>query len=151
MTTASVGPLTIRLVAARDLAVIRAIDAAAFPRPRWRDDVDLDRPDRLHLVACADERVVGFASARVAPGRAEILTVAVDPDHRRRGAGRALVTGLVRALAGRGAEEVTLEVRVGNHAARDLYREVGFVTVGRRPRYYPDGEDALVMWKRGMP
>ena len=46
----------------------------------------------------------------------------------------------------RGAEHLTLEVRPSNTAAIDLYRRFGFVAAGTRLRYYPDGEDATVMW-----
>jgi len=62
---------------------------------------------------------------------------------RRRGLGRAL---LARALADEtGVEKVFLEVREGSRAARAFYEACGFVAVGRRRRYYADGEDAILM------
>jgi ribosomal-protein-alanine N-acetyltransferase len=46
------------------------------------------------------------------------------------------------------AEEIYLEVRLSNQPARTFYRGLGFTEAGRRPGYYLDGEDALVMVKK---
>ena len=142
-------PMTVGVMRPDDLGPVAGIDARCTPQTGWPtpDEVDLGRADRCYLVARRGEAVVGFAGALLAPGAGQILTVAVDPAHRRRGIGRELVTALVGLVRGRGAQEVSLEVRAGNHAARGLYRDLGFVAVGTRERYYPDGEDALVMRK----
>lgn len=91
----------------------------------------------------------GFALGRVAGPEAELLTLAVAPDARRRGLGAALLARLCRAAADAGAEEMLLEVAEPNVAARALYARAGFAEVGRRPRYYTrtgcPGIDALVL------
>lgn len=74
-----------------------------------------------------------------------LLNVAVRPEYRRRGLARRLL-GAMLALGRRaGAEAVFLEVRAANEPAQALYRSLGFVAVGRRPDYYEDGEDAVLM------
>jgi [ribosomal protein S18]-alanine N-acetyltransferase len=76
---------------------------------------------------------------------AEVHTIAVDPDHRRRGVGGVLLAGLLEALAAREVATVHLEVRADNDAALALYAAHGFVRVGLRPAYYADGTDALLL------
>lgn len=75
-----------------------------------------------------------------------IVTLATHPDYRRQGLSTRLLLLMVDECRGRGARLVTLEVRVSNHAAQQLYAGLGFVEVGRRRAYYHDnGEDALLM------
>ena len=77
---------------------------------------------------------------------AHITTFAVDPRWRRRGVGERLLLALLDLSLARGAREATLEVRLSNMPARQLYEKYGFRPVGIRPRYYSDnGEDALIM------
>ena len=77
---------------------------------------------------------------------AQVLTLGVDPGHRRRGFGAALLADLMRIARERGATAVVLEVRSGDDGAQRLYRRAGFVPIGLRRGYYARaGEDALVM------
>jgi ribosomal-protein-alanine N-acetyltransferase len=77
---------------------------------------------------------------------AHITTFGVHPAWRRQGVGRRLMLRLVDLSAELGALRMTLEVRVSNTAAQELYRSFGFTIAGTRVRYYTDdGEDAFVM------
>lgn len=91
----------------------------------------------------------GFLLGRVVAGEAELLTLAVHPDQRRAGQGRALVQAFLAEARARGAESAFLEVAEANSAARALYAACGFAPAGRRRGYYqrPDGtaEDALIL------
>jgi [ribosomal protein S18]-alanine N-acetyltransferase len=78
----------------------------------------------------------GFVLARSAAVEAEILTIVVRPDRRRRGLGRELLRFQLGRLASCGVEEVFLEVDESNAAARSLYEQLGFSPVGARPAYY---------------
>jgi ribosomal protein S18 acetylase RimI-like enzyme len=92
--------------------------------------------------------VPGMAFARwscvPAAGEAELLRIAVDPAHRGRGLGRLLLETCQRDLDAEGLVHLFLEVRVSNAAAIQLYRACGWTPCGRRPGYYPDGEDAAL-------
>lgn len=92
-----------------------------------------------------EDRPSGMALVRVAADEAELLTIGVIPDARRQGIADRLMTESVASAAARGAVRLFLEVSVTNAPALALYRAGGFVEVGRRRRYYPDGSDALVM------
>jgi ribosomal-protein-alanine N-acetyltransferase len=92
--------------------------------------------------------VVGAALGVLLVDEAHVVDVAVATPHRRRGIGAALVSRLDADLRARGATATTLEVRPSNTAALALYARLGFVAEGRRPRYYPDGEDAVLCWRR---
>lgn len=90
--------------------------------------------------------IIGYVVAREAAGTGEILNLAVAPSHRRAGVARALLEAGLAALKRRQVDEVFLEVRVSNEAAQSLYRDAGFLPVGRRRSYYRNPvEDALVL------
>lgn len=95
----------------------------------------------------------GFVMAWAAAGDAELLTVAVVPEARRRGVGASLVTSAGVAALVRGAASMHLEVAEDNTAARALYAKLGYEEAGRRHAYYA-GEggsvDAIVM-RRTLP
>ncbi len=79
-------------------------------------------------------------------GEAHISTLAVHPEHRRRGLGELMLLHILDQASELGSEFVTLEVRMSNRAAQELYDKYGFRGVGRRRRYYTDNaEDALLM------
>lgn len=101
-------------------------------------------------LAREDETVVGFALARLVGGEAELLLLAVGRSSQRRGVGQMLLDRFGAVATSKGAEQLHLEVREGNHAV-SLYRRNGYREVGRRRNYYSgrDGQlfDALTLAK----
>lgn len=101
-----------------------------------------------HYIAARDEgRLIGYAGisrlGRIPPFEYEVHTIGVDPDYQGRGIGRLLLDDLLD-FAKKG--EVFLEVRTDNEPAINLYKSVGFATVGVRKRYYKvSGADAYTM------
>lgn len=92
----------------------------------------------------------GFALGRATLDEAELLTLAVDPDHQRQGHGHTLLAVFEARASRRGCKHAFLEVSAGNAAARRLYQASGWVEIGRRPAYYrtENGrEDAILMQK----
>jgi len=93
-----------------------------------------------------DHRLLGTGGLLTIGDTAQILTVGVLPPARRRGVGRLLVRALVAEARRRRADEVLLEVREDNEAARRLYAGEGFAVLGRRRGYYEQGKvDAVTM------
>ena len=91
--------------------------------------------------------IVGFAGLWLMVDEAHITTIAMHPNYRRQGLGEFMLVNLIDIAYSIGAKWVTLEVRVTNHTAQNLYRKYGFREAGLRHRYYSDNqEDALIMW-----
>lgn len=139
---------SVRPLGPGDVAAAVALAASAPEAPRWSRN-DYERAARGEFdawVAASVEGLIGFVVGRRLADEMEILNLAVEQAHRRRGvASRLLQTALGFGRA-RGAKRVCLEVRQSNAAAIAFYRRQGFVATGRRPRYYSDPpEDALVL------
>ena len=136
-----------------DLKTMCAIERASFPTP-WSERLiagELRQPDATYLVATQDGEVAGFVGLWHVLGEGHICTLAVDPQHRRRGLGELLALAALRHAIEIGADVVHLEYRVGNDAAARLYDKLGFERVGVRERYYSDtGEDAVLARIDGM-
>jgi len=116
-------------------------------RRRWNERLSKD--EGVHLVAEADGVVVGQASLDRAAYGVAYLGMLVDRHWRRQGVGTALLLAAVDAARDRGCHKVALQVWPHNHAARDLYRKIGFEDEGRLRAHYRrrNGElwDAVVM------
>lgn len=133
------------------LDAVAAIEAASTPDPWSRElfagELDLSEEVRTWVVAVEETGgVLGFAGMMFVAEEAHVMNIAVRPDRRRLGLGERMLAELVARAHRRGIDALTLEVRVSNEPARALYRRFGFVEAGRRPRYYGDGEDALILW-----
>jgi ribosomal-protein-alanine acetyltransferase len=106
-------------------------------------------PGLLSLVIQEGDQVMGFLVGRqIVPNDAEweIENVAVSGPARRRGLGSHLLGEFLRLVRERGCQDVFLEVRESNQAARMLYEKWAFVQTGRRKAYYQDPcEDALIL------
>ncbi|NJL48125.1 MAG: ribosomal protein S18-alanine N-acetyltransferase [Leptolyngbyaceae cyanobacterium SM2_5_2] len=81
---------------------------------------------------------------------AHITVLGIDPRYQRRGLGRWLLIQLLEEACQRGLTRATLEVRPSNPVALHLYQSFGFEVLGHRKRYYPDGEDALILWQNSL-
>ena len=120
------------------------LHAAAFPVPeRWSAAAFATQLALPGVFGLLDERG-GFALARVIADEAELLTIAVHPEARRLGLGRALLKAVLAEAARCGAETVFLEVAKANAPARALYAGLAFAPVGHRSGYYAS-DDALVL------
>jgi len=142
--------MTLRFAEASDVETLHALHAAAFDAP-W-PAAEIERLMRImggFAVLAEDAAPQGFILTRTVADEAEILTLAVAPDARRRGIGRALVEAAAQEAARRGARSFFLEVAEDNPAALALYEDVGFQAVGLRRAYYArpgaPPADALVL------
>ncbi|MBI4349380.1 MAG: ribosomal protein S18-alanine N-acetyltransferase [Elusimicrobia bacterium] len=131
-----------------DIDGLLALQAAWPGLPKWSRThlVETMSGGRERLwVAEEDGQAAGFGALRVVPPEAEITLVVVEPGRVRRGLGRAILSRLHEAAREAGCSLVGLEVSATNRSAIALYESAGYRVVGRRPKYYHDGSDALLM------
>ena len=132
------------------IAQIAALEKRCFSDPWSEASVrsELSNPLSFWLVAQEDGKLIGYVGSQSVPPEADVMNLAVAPEWRNKGIGRALMTALIAQLHSRGITALFLEVRVGNTPAQNLYRSLGFVEAGRRPKYYVNPtEDALILRK----
>ncbi len=145
----------IRRMKPEDLDAVTAIEQATFATPWSRESFrqELERNVAArYLVAETDGKIIGYAGAWIILDESHITNIAVSEEYRGRGIGRQLTQALLQYLSNLGASYATLEVRVSNERAQNLYKSLGFVSVGKRKRYYEDnGEDAFLMVCEQMP
>ncbi len=135
---------------AGDIDAVMEIERVSFPTPWARRlfEEEIGRTISCPMVAVdgpADE-LLGYAILWIVAEESHLLNIAVRPDERGRGVGRALVRECIRRSAKAGAQAIYLEVRQSNRVAIRLYDREGFRFVGVRKGYYTDTrEDALVL------
>jgi len=138
----------------RHLRSVVRIEEEAYPRP-WSATLFLSelaqRSSRRYTVGSIGPIVVGYAGLMIVGDEGHVTTLTVDPGWHHRGIGTVLLADMARAAPGLGVRHLTLEVRVGNVAAQELYKRFGFGPVGVRKNYYAEtGEDAIIMWARDI-
>jgi ribosomal-protein-alanine N-acetyltransferase len=140
----------IRQMTADDLVEVCAVERRVFPHP-WSHALfvqELERAMAISLVCEEDRIIVGYLIADMFVDVWHVMNVSIDEPYRRRHIAADLLEAYFTITESRPHRGHTLEVRVSNESAIELYRSFGFVATGVRPRYYDDnGEDALIMWK----
>ncbi len=134
----------------RHVRQVLRIEQQVYPRPwsasLFHSELAL-RSTRAYYVARIGREVVGYAGLMMTVDDGHVTTIAVDPEWHRHKIGTRLLLVLAREAIERGATSLTLEVRMSNRGAQELYRRFGFAPVGVRKNYYQEvNEDALVMW-----
>ena len=132
-----------------DLPAVQQIERQSFTTPwpahAYQAELETNKLAR-YLVVHVGRELVAYAGIWLMVDEAHITTFAVLPEWRRRGVGGRLMLALMDVSLDLRAHFMTLEVRLSNRPARELYGRFGFKPVGVRPRYYSDnGEDALIM------
>lgn len=129
---------------------IAELEKLCFSAPWSENSIasELENPLSLWFVAMRDDELLGYIGSQTVLDEADMMNVAVFPEARRQGVGKMLITTLVEALKEKAVRSLTLEVRVSNESAKAMYHKLGFLEVGRRPKYYFDPrEDALILRK----
>ena len=145
----------IRFMRLRDVDAVAELEQAVFARPwsreSFRQELTRNAVAR-YLVAEENGEILGYAGAWIILDESHITNIAVREDARGRGIGRQLTAELLQILSNLGACYATLEVRVSNERAQNLYKSLGFVSVGKRKRYDEDNnEDAYLMVCEHLP
>lgn len=134
-----------------EAAALAALHAGAMDKPWSEAEIaSLLANSNTFALLARGAGPLGFAIAWAVAGESELLTVAVAPSARRRGAGAALVAAAGVAAFARGAHAMHLEVAEDNAPARALYAKLGFEITGKRAGYYAGADgaiDAILMRK----
>lgn len=139
--------LVIAPATAADLEGIHAIESSSFPAP-WRREFfasELAADRRFNLVARRGAGVIGYLFAMWLFDELHVNKIAVTEAERRKGIADRLMARCFEFATAQGVRTISLEVRRSNSAAQAFYEHLGFRTAYVRPRYYPDGEAAVVM------
>lgn len=131
-----------------DIPFLERVENECFPDP-WNFNMlesEIRANNATYSIFLLDEKPIGYYSYIHIFDEAHILNIAILPEYQGNGYGRVLMEHLMLQTLSEGLENVTLEVRKGNGRAIGLYEKFGFKCVGIRPKYYMDGEDALIFW-----
>jgi len=130
-----------------DLDGIHRLETSSFPAP-WRREFfesELSGESRVHFVARRHGTVLGYVFAMWFFDEMHVNKIAVLESERRKGIADALMGRCLEFARDNGITTISLEVRQSNRGAQAFYEHLDFGALYIRPRYYPDGEAAVVM------
>ncbi len=136
----------IRPFDARDSSDIIRIDSESFStmNPTYDLFIYMTYGSEI-LVADIGNAVVGYVVISYREEEAKIMSLAVKKEFRGKGIGKMLLREIIKKARSRGVKRLTLEVRISNRIARELYKKMGFEIAGVIESYYSDGESAYLM------
>lgn len=134
----------------KDVPGVLEVEKASFPVP-WTSDIFYheltDNRHALYFVVDHNGEIIGYAGMWIVVDEAQITNIAILPEYRGKKLGERLFHHLMMTAIRVGAVQLSLEVRVSNIVAQNMYRKFGLIPGGIRKNYYTDDqEDALVMW-----
>lgn len=144
--------ITYRAMIALDIPVLVGIEKAVFPESPWsaaqfREELSGVPKTRNYLVALHNNEIVGYAGIALAGDVADIHTLTVIPNYRKKGIATEMLRQLEDWAMAHGVSAFMLEMREGNIEAQPLYEKYGYSVVSRRDNYYAPGIHALIMRK----
>ena len=143
------GEVEIRIATPGDVDEVHALETRAFPAP-WRREFfesEVQASGRFNLVAMRDGKLAGYLFAMWFFDEMHVNKIAVEERERRKGIAAELMDKCIRFARANRIKSISLEVRKSNAGAQGFYKTLDFTASYTRPRYYPDGEAAVVMMK----
>ena len=142
--------IVIRPLTLADIPAVMVMEQAAYQEhwPQRNYQHELEQVSCAHYFVMLDDaelHIIGVGGYWLLMDEANIMTIAIHPAWQKRGLAARLLGYLIQQARAQQAEGLTLEVRPSNQAALALYQKFGLVEVGRRSRYYDDGEAALIL------
>lgn len=139
-----------RKMTVEDVDAVYDIEKLSFTLP-WTKDAFYNEMNinehAYYVIAETEEGIVGYCGMWLVLDEAHVTNIAIHPDQRGKKLGGGLMEAAIETAKAQGAVLMTLEARVSNTVAQNLYRKLGFKNGGIRKRYYTDNyEDAIVMW-----
>ena len=142
--------VTFRRMTLKDLDRIMVIEKSSFSAPWSRNAFTGELSDNhfaRYLVMVLDDEIIGYGGMWIIIDEAHVTNIAVYPPYRGKKLGERLLRCMMAVAYTEGARRMTLEVRVSNFQAKNLYHKLNFVEAGIRKGYYTDNkEDAQIMW-----
>jgi len=137
-----------------DIEVVLAIEQQSFTMP-WTEamfasELQNERTSHMRVarIGTVTDPIVGYVGYRVVLDEMHVILLAVAPAWRQRGIARQMLSQAMDEARAAGCLRATLEVRVSNTPAQQLYYSLRFAPVGTRPKYYVrPTEDALILWR----
>ena len=142
--------IIIEIMKDADITNVVEVETKSFEIPWSKESFENELKNKLalYLVAKVDEKAVGYVGVWKIFDEGHITNVAVHPEFRGKGIGKALISELLYLCRKDGITSFTLEVRESNIVAQNLYKSFGFTESGKRKGYYSDNnEDAIIMWQ----
>ncbi|NLI93841.1 MAG: ribosomal protein S18-alanine N-acetyltransferase [Peptococcaceae bacterium] len=140
----------IRPMTLEDIPTIVAIEEVSFPTPWTAESFASELKDNYlarYFCLVLDGNVIGYMGLWIVMGEAHVTNIAIWPGCRGQGWGEHLLGNVMQKMLSSGVLRITLEVRVSNKTAQNLYSKLGFKPAGLRKKYYSDNqEDAIIMW-----
>ena len=140
---------TIREMLPNDLDQVIAVEREVFLFPWSRMNFADSLTAKYYCCVLAQsETVFGYGVMMSGPDEAHILTVGIAPKCQKKGWGQKLLEHLIQQANRQSARSMILDVRESNIGAMNLYKQLGFIPIGKRKGYYPamcGREDAIVM------
>ena len=135
-----------------DIPILVGFEKEIYPESPWsaaqfREELSGVPKTRKYLVALDNNSIVGYAGIALAGDLADIHTLTVLNDYRRRGIGSSMLNELEQWAKAKKVKAIMLEMREGNKAAQPLYEKHGYTVISRRDNYYAPGIHALIMRK----
>ncbi|WP_017754987.1 ribosomal protein S18-alanine N-acetyltransferase [Calidifontibacillus oryziterrae] len=139
-----------RLMALEDVEQVYEVETSAFSMP-WSKEAFFNELTNnkfaKYIVMVLDSKIIGYCGLWIILDEVHITNIAVLPECRGKKLGDALLKQVIEFCRAVGAKTMSLEVRISNHVAQNLYKKYGFKEGGIRKSYYVDNnEDAIVMW-----
>jgi 2-iminobutanoate/2-iminopropanoate deaminase len=136
-----------------DVEAVAKLETICFSMPWSKSSLldELKNSCSRYTVLEKDGKIVAYSGMWLIIDEAHITNVAISPEERGFGYGRALMLTMMRLAVSLGAVDMTLEVRETNLAAQSLYYSLGFEKAGIRKKYYSDtGESAYILWLKNI-
>lgn len=142
--------VTFRKMTVADVEAVYQIEAVSFTLP-WTKEAFyyemLENQHAYYVLAETADGIVGYCGLWLVLDECHVTNIAILPDQRGKKLGEKLMVAAMDAAKENGSKTMTLEARVSNTIARNLYEKLGFKNGGIRKSYYSDNfEDAIVMW-----
>ena len=142
--------VTFRKMTVKDIDAVYEIEHSSFSLPWTKEAFFYEMMDNQHsyyVLAETADGIVGFCGLWIIIDECHVTNIAIRPEHRGKKLGEKLMRAAMEKAKEKGAKAMTLEARVSNTPARNLYEKLGFKNGGIRKSYYSDNfEDAIVMW-----